>query len=444
MSHILRSETAPSGKARSVNNNLYYISITVLSTSILQIYLLQIGSTYLPLALISLYASAVYLFLETEIPLDRLTLLLFSLFSVEAISIVWSPDRLSGVRDIIFGLPFLFSFLIGRALYLKSPHHALNAIKLYCVLGIFQSALVILFRLMPALESHFLRSGMAEALINPNSLHEFFDISANNINAPDKAGGLLLNANVAGVWCAVMTFIALAVPFLGGHREKRSIWYIVALIHSGAVLACGSKAALGLLFATPILARFAITFRQLQSFAGRVALVFVSGASGVLAFWFLKLWLASTGFGQEILVTSIRRLAIWEFAWAKFRGSPWLGLGYGGWERAFAPYGEHLRAFGLLPTLPPHNALIILWAESGILAAIIGALIVVAVVGTTISIAGRSPGKNILALWASSAVLFFYIQSMGENFGIFGEVHAQAPLAFFIGVAAGYLRTAKA
>lgn len=441
---IPHSGSAENGRARvAADDSGYYVSVFVLSTSVLQIYLLQVGSTYLPFALIAVYMTAAYLILEARPTVDRFFLLFISLFCVEAVSVIWSPDRLSGVRDIVFGLPFLLSFLLGKTLYQKSPRRAVDVIRLYSFVGLFQSCLVILFRLFPLLESHFLRSGVASLLINPNSLHDFFNGLANNVNAPDKAGGLLLNANVAGVWCAVMAFITLTIPLLSGRRRERAIWSSVALVHACAVLACGSKAAVGLLILAPTLAWLILRFYRFKSVVLRFMLMFAVALFGILVLWLSKLWLAQTGFGQELLVTSIRRLAIWEFAWVKFRTSPWLGLGYGGWEREFASYGQQLSAFGLSPTLPPHNALIILWSQSGVIAAVLGGLIIAWILRITISVTSRSSRSRALALLSCSAVIFFYIQSMGENFGILGEVHVQAPLAFFIGIVAAYSKKSE-
>src|SRR6185312_17100747 len=146
----LHSGPPPNGRMGATGNyNGYYISVFVLATSVLQIYLVQIGSIYLPLAFIALYAAAAYLIFETRQTADRLIFLFVALFCLEAVSIIWSPDRLNGMRDVVFGLPFLFCFLLGKTLHLKSPRSAVDVLKLYCFIGMFQSCLVILFRLFP-------------------------------------------------------------------------------------------------------------------------------------------------------------------------------------------------------------------------------------------------------------------------------------------------------
>jgi O-antigen ligase len=418
----------------------YYLAVLILVSSVFQLYLIPIGSLYVSIGLISAYVVLVYLLLATKHRFDRFYLSFGALFGLQALSIAWAVDRFAGFRDIVFGIPFLACFLLGRRLYLAHPKQALQAIKMYCLLGLVQTILVVLFRVIPAMEASFFHSEIAAPLVGPNALGQFFGVQADNIADVNKTGGILLNANVAGVWAAVSAFMAMAISTFTANPSERRIWFVIAAVHILGVLACGSKASLLILFLCPAVAAVALYFLELRSHAVRLLLVLllvVLSISLIDIGWVLA---TETEFGRRALVASATRLVLWKFAAIKFVASPWLGLGYGGWQTQLEKFAGGLDAVGLSSKFPPHNGLIILWSNSGILAAVLGLVIVALLLQVALSPRSSKRAGRKLAFWSTCAVTFFYLQSLGENYGFLGEPHIQVPFAFFLGVVAAYSR----
>jgi O-antigen ligase len=422
----------------------YYLAVLVLVTSVFQLYLIPIGSLYISIGLISAYMASIYLLFAIRHRIDRYHLSFGALFGLQALSIVWSVDRFAGLRDIIFGVPFFACFLLGRRLCMAHEKQALLAVKLFCLLGLVQTTLLILFRLVTSIESSFLHSDIVALFVSPNALEQFFGGQANNIADPDKAGGLLLNANVAGVWAATMAFMAMAISRISENSSDRWFWFLVAAAHVCGVLACGSKASLLLLFLSPLIATVALRYLELRSYAVRLLFFLSFVALTVVLVELGRFLVTETEFGRRALFATATRLLLWKFAVAQFAASPWLGLGYGGWQAELAKFAGGLDTVGLSYRFPPHNSLIILWSNSGVFAAILGLAIVFLLFQTAASPSGSGKRGKGLAFWSICVVAFFYLQSMGENYGLLGEPHIQAPFAFFLGVVTGYAVSDKA
>lgn len=407
----------------------------VLITSVFQLYLIPVGPYVFSLNLVLIYAAAGLYLLQGQWVANWGIRLLIALFVVQIVSIAWSPTRMAGVRDFVFDLPVLLAMTIGETLERKATRRVVDLIALFCIAGTIQSILVVTFRLDPQLKASFIHSSIAPIFINPNELTGFFSGETNNVNSPDKSGGFFLNANVAGVFSAVMMFMSLFAYELETRKTVKALLLQVAAVHTAAVATCGSKASLVLLFVVPLVAIF-LVWLQRSSLATRLAVAGTAVAAVATLISTAKAILLGTVFGRRLLLASFQRSVLWYYAAQKFKQSPLLGLGYGGWSKDLASAGSGFNALGLSPQLPPHNALIILWANSGLFAAAIGILFIVFVVHTASSI-GERTGLPRVAIWATSAVTFFYIQAMGENFGVFGDPHVEVPLALFIGVLGG-------
>lgn len=401
--------------------------------SIFQLYIIPVGGFYFSLGLISAY-SLVFLAAPnkaTNLPLVRA---IGALLLVEAASLIWSPNPEQGVREIVYTLPFLITFLAARQIAMRDESAIVGGLKLYCLVACLHSALIIGMTLDPSLKDLIFSSPAGGLFMSQNSLDALnTGAVVDNAAGSGKSGGFFDNANVAGVWAATTLAATIAVI----HYGKSRLYILVALVHIAAIVACGSKASLALLALIPVVVvLFFMVFppvgRRPQLFLAGMLAALVAGG-GLVARVALRQSQFATG-SQETLTS---RMVMWTHAWHEFQRTPWLGQGFGGWTLSFAPVGEAYRYLGVTPNFPPHNSLIILWSNSGLAALLLGVVIIVLLL--RIAMAPRRTAKGLrLAQCALGAYLFVVLQAMGENYGILGEIHIQIPLAVMLGWASIY------
>lgn len=148
--------------------------------------------------------------------------------------------------------------------------------------------------------------------------------------------------------------------------------------------------------------------------------------------------LAVNGFLGDATRTLDVRGIIWSFASKEFFSSPLLGLGFGGWEQKFPSFAwQH----GVGSGFPPHNAFLITWSQSGLVAMLSMLVFLVlflhwsyrASLHSKLQIRSLGSGLFFGALW-------FWLQAQGENFGILGEQHFTPLLGLFSGVLLAQLK----
>jgi O-antigen ligase len=290
-----------------------------------------------------------------------------------------------------------------------------------------QVALVVIFRLAPGIKGGFLASAIAPIFISPNVLGELHN-GAYTIFDPTKAGGFFVNANVGATFMGMSAFIAW-----GYARATLRHWpYWIVAANLLGTLATGSKAGALLALVLPLLAAAIIIFR-----AGRISiklaaiLCFLAAGAIPVVVYGLQYFLASR-FAIDSGQTFSERLAIWDFAWQVFQRHPFFGLGFGGWEQEWPLYAI---ARGLNPLFPPHNSLIALFVQSGIVTVILALAFCATFLWQLWSLGGRRDKTGAFAFGLFFSALWAFTQSMGENFGILGESHITALLS----LATGYL-----
>ena len=132
------------------------------------------------------------------------------LFAVQTISLAWSPDPVLGVRNIIYSLPMLLAAHTTYRLAMKHPDLLRKAITLLLSGSAVEAALVVIFRVLPSVESAFLRGSVGRLFISGNVLDQLFTAGGgNNVLADDKAGGFFVNGNVASAFlgvCAILSW----------------------------------------------------------------------------------------------------------------------------------------------------------------------------------------------------------------------------------------------
>lgn len=347
---------------------------------------------------------------------------------IQAASLLWSPNPLLGVRYLIYLLPLPF---VAHAFYQLSRERlalAQRYLRLLLLSSALEAVLVILFRFLPSVEIAFLSGPMAKLFMSPNTLDALFYDGGNNVLDPAKAGGLFVNGNLAAAYLGMSAIAAWYVGRVTGSTALRA----VAVLDWTAVLFTGSKAGLLGAIAIPLgLAMVsAIRARQANPFTLFAAAVGLAAGVVILALPLSQDLL--TDYRYNTLATLGSREELWRYAMQMIEQHPLTGLGFGGWEQRFQVYA----AMTGTAAMPAHNSLFILWMQSG-LPGLLGGLVFVAAVYAAVARTLRSPDfeSRQLAMAAAGALSWYFVQGLGENFGLVGEVH-MTPL---IGALLGHL-----
>lgn len=394
--------------------------------SVPQFYVLQIGDAYLSLAAAaSLSMIDVRTLLAQRTRENRSVTVLLLLVVCEVVSLAWSSDYRLGVKTISVSAIFLGMYSGSLRLGSIKLNHLIRPGYYFSALLLLASCSVILFRLFPELEALYLASSIAKVILGPGFVEgiQSGDI-LNNILDPEKSAGFLFaNGNAAAAYMGISAFF---MWWLSGHLHSRML-KLSALVAFVAVFFTGSKAAVVI---SLVLAGFIVLVSAIQQRASArsVTLAVVAAASlaGLIAAAMFRAEIDS--FVAEVTQTSAIRFWIWTYAADAFQKAPFLGQGFGGWQAGFSSYSaERYEGF------PPHNTLIYLWSQSGIVApalALIFMFCVLAEARRLMRVGSGSDYKLGLTLITCSAWLF--IQGMGENWGLVGESHQVALFALLL------------
>jgi O-antigen ligase len=249
------------------------------------------------------------------------------------------------------------------------------------------------------------------------------------ISDPTKAGGVFVNANVAAAYMGFCGFLAWGCAGLFKNR-----WLmVVATLDLASIFFAGSKAGVGLccLMLALLLVLHLIKKRRIG--LGVAATICFAAATALLVLYFGAQAFLHSSYVDNSSETLGTRFVIWEFGLTVLKSSPLLGLGFGGWEKAWPAYAL---SHGSNPAFPPHNALLALFVQSGAGALVAGVLFVL----LTLRFIWRSANTlddsvRRYALGVLCGVSWLFLQAQGENFGLIGEVH----LTQFMALALGYL-----
>lgn len=354
------------------------------------------------------------------------------------ISMAWSPNQVLVIRNLIYALPLIFIFAAARSYALSNPQGAVRALTWALCLATVQSALVMVFRVLPSVEMAFLTSPVARLAISANVISDLFGESPNNVFDPGKSGGFFVNGNVAATFGGVCAMLAW---YFGKYRESRPL-QSVAVLHWLAVFFTGSKAGAMVGAALPLLVLLSEYLRS-----KRIRPISLIGSCLIFAVFLafsptLLEKFQQTGFAENSVETFQVRQIIWDFARHQFPKHPFLGLGSGGWEQAFVYYAA---ANGFYSIYPPHNTYIILWSEAGLPAVFLGFAFTFFFLqwGWRAGVA-LDPGERFMAVGLVGAFGWLVIQGLGENFGLFGEAHITPLIAVAAGIVSARWETVKA
>lgn len=352
------------------------------------------------------------------------------LIIVQMLSIVWSSDIYLGIRTVSYLLPFLFIFLTTYEI--SKNNSELYFIKILVVYSFFlvvEAVLVILFRLQPNLETLFLNSNISQIFIKPNVITQFGTVIRNNVLDPTKSGGFFLNANVAAAFLGINMYVLYGIYKAYSSKVLKNISIFLWI----AILFTGSKIGIILDILFPLTAFLIVNFKVFNkvTYSNLVKLLFLIlilaiGIFGIVSYAEGKFFIYDAEHTFNV------RLMIWKHAWFQFQLHPILGQGFGGWE---ATYPQYAQTVGLSPSYPPHNTLIYLWSQSGILAFVLGVLFIIDIILFFWNgLRNDDKQVKILSLYFMFAFLWLFIQGFGENYGIIGEEHMQPILAVALGL----------
>lgn len=407
--------------------------------SVPQLYLLPVGDFYLSLAFISTFLLWPELIKEARNLLrQKIIVLAFALLIVQALSLLWSTDLRLGIRTIAYSAPF---FLLAAATYSiakHSPSSVFTILSITTGIMLFQAVLVVTFRRYPEVEMLYLQSNASGPLSGPNVIASLLDDSArNNILDPLKAGGVFVNANIAASYLGIGSFIA----FLTSRINSSFSFFITGLLLWISTLFTGSKAGAVLAIALPLSAVAFSYYRRHEKKSRSIILASTWPAATItltLALFAVDLIAENSTFAAASIDTASIRLLIWNYAANAFTESPILGQGFGGWQQGYEAYAL---ATGMPTGFPPHNTLIYLWSQSGILATILGLAFMLQVMILAYRLAvSDQRNTRLLGRTLGIAAGWLFIQGMGENYGHLGDPRQQAIFAALVGLAYATLR----
>lgn len=402
-----------------------------LTSALPQVFIVPALGTSLPLALffaLSLWPESLrsVRFHLSAVP----SLAVIALVTVSAMSLWWSPNPRQGIKTIAYLVTFLFIVAAARLLERRSPGALFRIMPWVLILGLIEVALVVAFRVSPVVEERFLHSGLAGLLVGPKTSAFLFTSARNNVLDSAKAGGVFVNANVAGAYIG-----SLAAMFLGLGRALRNRWYTVAaLLTMAAIPFTGSKAAV-LLDVTLLLAYVTWTHPPATK---RMRAAWVAAASGLItmavtAISAQTVLAPKNGFASRLWTAVSQRVEIWGFVPTAFANHPLAGLGFGGWLAQFPAYAQS-HGITFVRDTPASNSLLILWSNSGMIALLLGVLFMISVMKRSWS-GTRSLDRfySGVSFWTAASYGWVLLQSMGTNYGLVGEAHTAPLLAAALG-----------
>jgi O-antigen ligase len=329
----------------------------------------------------------------------------------QAVSLLWAlPSGLYfGIVSAVFST--VFALWLREVIVLaKDDASLINTIVKWAAPGIaIQSVLCILFRISPGIEDRFLRSEIATITMGRRALALFSDSPA-NVFDPSKAGGFFANGNQASLFGGV----AALLLWVGARRSGDRWLYLVAALSLVGSVATGSKTAP---LAAAILGIAILLLPQmLRSVSGSIGLTFVALAVSTLAISEMITRDRSPLFTGASGASYAVRQRLWERAVRLLEDSPWLGVGFGGWE-------EQIGKIGSVKSLPPHNYLIAAWLNSGLVAAalVAGFIFTAVVFGLRVAGSQRTVRDRRTAVIALGAPGWAFLHGLGDNTGFYGD-----------------------
>jgi hypothetical protein len=351
-------------------------------------------------------------------------LFFLALLLMQTCSLLWSPDLKLGLATIIYELPFLLLLIVTDSIARVYPDKLIKIIKVYAYLSIISVFLTLFFRIFKDLNLSYFKSPFAGMVLNPHAVGSFFAKNKHGYHLtlwPGKPRGLLMNPDSNGGFLGICALIFWGIgSYCHSIRLK-----VIAALNWITVFATFSTAAIILAIVLPITIFTFLHSQKIKS--SLIRLCQLIGVFITLSIIFVpSLW-------TYILFKVQSRLILWKMAVTFSHGHLLGGLGFGGWEILYASYRSITPdPYQILsPDLPPHNTLIQLWSQSGMIAVCIGICFIVSMLWLCRHSFQQATEKNVktMVLCVSAATAWIFLQGLGENWGIIGEAHIQPLIA---------------
>ena len=327
------------------------------------------------------------------------------LVALTAVSLLWArPSGIHfGLITIVFGVVFLL-WLREVIVLARDDSRLLDTIVLWTVPGVaVQSVLAISFQLSPAIEERFLRSGLAAITVGP--------AAAALVHRPpeqrDRAEQVRRvfrkrKCRIAVRWCRSACLCVCRAP----HHAPLALRVCGLVFRRGGLhrFEVGSHHRHRLCDRDPVSAAHAQGFSRAHRPPNRAL-----DAAGLLSAD--RVCRARcTHVLRRLRLQLRRRERLWTRAAQMFQESPLLGPGFGGWV-------ERIGRIGSRSDLPPHNILIATWAYSGIVAAVLAVVFMVAAIAFGLRVAAAQPTvrDRRTAAFALCAIVWVFLHGMGDN-----------------------------
>lgn len=360
---------------------------------------------------------------------SRLLTLLWLLILSFATALLWSESASYSTGILWTARLAMFALLIQILMHLYKTKPVILYRAIYWALPglMIQAGLVIYFRFNPLQEISFLRSSIADIFVGVGA-KGLFNGFANNVLDPEKSGGLFVNGNVASMSAGVGVFLILVLLNRFGTK-----WLFIPLIlEIASVIATGSKTGVTLLVLLALLSWFISVFARKSRATWLLPLfLLIVAASFAIPSLLTRLF---PSFTQDTSFSLDTRIGIWNAASHLFQTNPLFGLGFGGWEREIVHYPS---AQGL----PPHNLLILTWANGGFFSALL--LLVFISFSFTYFLSAifhsDSAKERNQLVFSFAAIIWIFAHGMGDNTFIYGESHELMLTALAFALISGHI-----
>ncbi|ELN0130573.1 O-antigen ligase family protein [Raoultella planticola] len=360
----------------------------------------------------------------------KIILTIFGLILISTISLLWSDEKIMGIRDVSYFFELVLIIVGAYSLTLKNDRALYRILNIMFCFMLIEAITIVFFRFFPELKIAILLSPKMSIFLGQNTLQNLYEGSRNNFFDPLKSGGILfINANAAACYMGMSSFLAWGVYKI--NRSKFSL--IASVVLWISVMFTDSKA--GLIFALFIPA---IIYVYSRKAALKLGLLSIMGIVVCIAIVYTYTVGESinNAFFSDSSTAADSRYDIWAFALSAFIKSPLLGQGFGGWEHEYMKYSSYF--------LPPHNSLIYLWSKSGVIASFLGVIFIIQVLKLAFKAINLKEHDCYYAgLTLLMASMWLFLHGFGENFGLIGEPHQMVILSLLIGCNLAYVEKVK-
>lgn len=339
-----------------------------------------------------------------------------ALLAMYSISTLWSPSLREAGYFSLSLVSLLAAILFAYSLHIDGHRPLQMVLYAAAPIMLIQSLSTAIFRFAPDLELAYFNSPLLGLLHGTDIARSFFS-DPNNVLDPGKSGGIFfVNGNRAS-----MVMAAFALCYFAERTYSRSkIPLVMAWVCGVGVVATGSKTALVL---TAVLGPTALILPNLLNKRRspiHSLLAWTSLFIAATTLWILSSRITDLIVGIDHAASS--RTRIFNAAADYFARDPVLGLGFGGWS---LNWEDDARSYGSRQGLPPHNFFIFEWANAGIAAAAIVALICACMIIVYAKIIRRTTDMREARAYTFQlvAVLWIFAHGMYDNTYFYGTAN---------------------